>query len=436
MVARPAVWITDHTVCLASGDGLPDSAMAEPWPTSTQTLPVAELAAAADRVLSNHQSRSGPLTLVVPGTWCYVHRFALPQRRPNETMLAYAFEEFLPVECEQLTCDFLRTETGDFLGVGVETARLRPLLDAFAEAGWTVAHITVDAWQAFGTTAAAGVRLWCDQGHVTAVITGAQGLQDVRVVRLADGLTDAEWARRVGQHLDLSRESSPALAGCVSPVRLALLATALGATPAAAAQRGSRRPLPEVDLARRALASTTQRAGPCRAWRGVALTTLLALLVLGAGLWVHRTRAEGQLRAVAAWEARVFAGLFPNEPVPAGVALRLASERRRLEGLTLAATPAVRPAEDALDTLRTLVAALPPDVRLDVQELRIEAGNVTLRGRCRDHRQAEQITASLDALEGLACPAARTQRLQTGEVQFFISAQPVAVPDTRRGSTP
>jgi hypothetical protein len=50
--------------------------------------------------------------------------------------------------------------------------------------------------------------------------------------------------------------------------------------------------------------------------------------------------------------------------------------------------------------------------RLDLQELRIENGNVTLRGRTRDHRGAEQLAASINKTGSLQCGAPRTERHQ------------------------
>ena len=85
--------------------------------------------------------------------------------------------------------------------------------------------------------------------------------------------------------------------------------------------------------------------------------------------------------------------------------MRLASERRRLEGLTLSGQTVPQRHADALATLRTLIAALPDDLALDLEEVRIEGSAVTLRGRTRDHRQAERISAALDSIADLECPA-------------------------------
>jgi hypothetical protein len=394
----------------------------------TFELSPAELADLVSAAIPGASFPRGPSTLLLPASWCYVHPFIAVQRRSTRALLGYALEEYLPLEIERLTCDFVRVASSQYLGVAVETDRVRPLLDALAARGVRVERITLDVLYAGYPTSGEGVLLWCDDAHVAVVHYAGRNLVQLRVVRVAGDLDDVEWCRRMAAQLQLGGGSNVAIAGYASPERRAGLARALGVQPEAVCDLARSNEATStwrfaLDLARDALAPSTRHAGLLRIWRTTAAMLLVALLILCAGLYVHRTRVEARLQRVAAWEGEVFAELLPNEPIPAGVALRLASERRRWEGLTLAEGPDRPASRDALDTLRAIVAALPADVRVDLQELRIEDQDVTLRGRLSDHRQAEQLAAAVGRLPGLECGAPRTHRLPEGGVEFFLHAQ-------------
>lgn len=424
MSAELRLHVTDRNVRAALTDGTARQLHTEPRPASTTAWTPAELAAAAHVAVTSLRAAGQPATLLLPAAWCYVQPFTIPQRRPTRAMLTYALEEYLPVEVEQLTCDFLRTGADTYLGVAVETARLRATLAALAARGLLVERITLEVFAAADRHTWDGALLWCDAEHVALLGLDSGRSVVLRVIRLAAGLADDAWQESVLAHLHERPTGKLAVAGPLEPGRLAALAAALGATVAdesPSPQAGSR-VWQEFDLARGALAPAASGERRARVGRHTAAMALLALLVLTGGLAWHRARLKEQVDTIAQWEHSVYTELFPGRPVPTSAALRLASERRRLEGLTLTQAPDAAQRVDALAALRTLVAAVPPDLRIDLEELRLESTDVMLRGRLRDHAQAEEVAAALDGVAGLRCAAPRTQRSGSG-VQFFLHAQ-------------
>jgi hypothetical protein len=425
MATELVIELSDRSVTarLCSTSNVP--AETHSLPASSLALPPEDLAEIVVSTATAIPISASTVTLVLPSSWCYVHRCSVPQRRPTHDALMFAFEEFVPVDAEQLTCDFVRTAAGDYLGIAVDTARVRPLVEALAARHLRTEHITLNAlWHASPAETTATV-LWCDDQHVALLERTAQGLKDLRVVRLADGLADEGWCTHARSHVDGTDLASAIVTGCTSTARLTSLAETLG-VPVADQRAANVAPGQGpclLDLARGALASPTQRGRTAKVWRRSAAVTLVALLALAVGLHLERARLQRELTCVGAWEQQIFRELFPQEPIPTGVALRLTSERRRLEGLTLSEKRPSLPSADAIETLRALVTAIPADLRLDLQELRIEAGDVSLRGRIRDHRQAEQMAAAVGRSANLVCAAPRTNRLSDGGVQFFLHGQ-------------
>lgn len=367
---------------------------------STRTLAPVALAGAIVGLLPAGTRR---MSLLIPAGWCYVQRITLPARRPTAAMLAFALEEFLPIEVERLTCDFVRGAGGAWWGVAIESARLRPLLDALAQVGVAVESIRPAVPLADRRVA------WVDDEHLV-LVHGQRGLvEELRVIRAAP---DADgWSERVFRELKspeplqvggpgaLECDLGPGVtridaAGALCPIELA---------------RGQLRP---VDAAQR----------KWQALRTLAAASLVAAVILLGAVWIAGARVSGELERIAAWERAVYAEVFPGERIPSGVALRLASERRRLELLSGATDDGAPVGPDALEILRTLIAALPTDVLINVQELRIERDAVILRGLARDHAAAERLAQSLRALDGMEPTAPRTDRQKDGSVQFFVTA--------------
>ncbi len=442
MAERLTIQVTDRQVRISNGDRSAPSAEMCTLPGPAAALTPAELAEVVLDAMKVTAAGLVRTTLVLPSSWCYVHRLSVPRRRPSRTTLAYALEEYLPVEVEHLTCDFLRCANGAVIGVAIETERLRELLATLSDSSVHVERITVDVIYGAQYRRAASSLLWCDAEHVALLTLDDGRVTDLRVVRLAPDLDAGQWCERIYGHLD--SEDTPVeptrllIAGCADDDRLNALSARLNTTPADEVDSTPTRPsvAQGFDLARDALAPANRAVDRLRAWRRVAAASLLALLALCVGLAVHQSQLRQQLHAITDWERACFRELFPGQSVPAGVALRVASERRRLEGLILSDSPTASARHDALGVLHSIVAALPDDLRLDLRELRFEGRDVTIRGAARDHRQAERLTQTIDALEFLQCAAPRTDRQREGGVQFFAHARFVEDVDPDRRAKP
>lgn len=397
-------------------------------PAASLSLEPADLARiilAEVRALDVSGARS---TLIIPSSWTYVHRFSTPQKRPSREMLTYALEEFLPLEVERLTCEFLAARRGETIGVALETDRMRALLDALEQAGIFVDRITPDVLCAAPhTDESNGRTIWCDDEHAAELAWHDGRIAELRVVRLAADLPADEWVARLNDFFaaDGEAQTSVQWVGSAAPDRVKRLAEQLTHAPNGDGTTRVTRSttIHHFNLARDSLAPASRRDDFLRALRRTTATLLAALLVVCGALSWYQDRVNGRLLAVAEWERSEFVRLFPDQPVPTGVALRFSSERRRLEGLTLTGGNQVIERTDALETLRIVVAALPADLRLDLQEIRIEGRDVIVRGRTRDHRQAERLAAALGATAALEADPPRTDRHRDGGVQFYLHAR-------------
>jgi hypothetical protein len=115
--------------------------------------------------------------------------------------------------------------------------------------------------------------------------------------------------------------------------------------------------------------------------------------------------------------------------VPPSIKGRLASEKRRLEGLggqaAGEALAAVQPIS-ALTQLRDVLASLPSDVRYRILDLSIEPDLVRLDGQARGHAEADRLAAALRQSGRFDVEPPKTQLLKEGGVSFLFTAKPRA----------
>jgi hypothetical protein len=163
-----------------------------------------------------------------------------------------------------------------------------------------------------------------------------------------------------------------------------------------------------------------------RRLRHCAVVLAVLLMVLG-------VRFEG---AIAALESatvglrperdRLYAEVFPSEAASAGAAMRIRSERKKLEGMTDAKFTAENVHIAGLELLSLwsrIVARLPSDLRLNISELSLEQGVVRIAGRTRSHTEAGRLVQSMNAIEQLDAEPPRTKLLRDGTVDFRLSAR-------------
>ena len=82
-----------------------------------------------------------------------------------------------------------------------------------------------------------------------------------------------------------------------------------------------------------------------------------------------------------------------------------------------------------LDDVRVFVEALPPDVRILVNELVVDAGQFNLRGHTVSHRDAERIADAVATIDGVSVRPPRTSRLKKGGVEFSVRGKRSGIED-------
>ncbi|MCK6464030.1 MAG: hypothetical protein L6Q93_04165 [Phycisphaerae bacterium] len=376
-----------------------------------------ELAVTIREVLNELAASETPATLVIPLNWAFTHRLPAGKRLSDE-VLAFEFESFLPVALEALTWTFVR-RNGKALALAVPTAPMLALLSALEREGVAVAHEFIDvlalglqAAKSEGTTAILDQR-WMRgftlEDNLPAPFLIGFGEEPPllnREVRRQGPVKEEAWTI-----LDLRKMAPTPESGRESDESNAAMKRVADAV--------SR--LEEGDLRVGALASRGRWSHVENRAQLALVSAILLLIGVLAGLHVRSRTLNEQRVALEAAQRNVYATVFPVETLPAGAALRLASERKRLEGLTRqgSKTPD-SPADAPLDALRAWVAELPADVRIFLENVRLDGNQIALRGKTVEHRDAEKIVEALSKVEGVEARPPRTTRLTDGGVEFSI----------------
>jgi len=429
---------------------VPDSLLIEHKP--------AELAAAIVGAIEDSGARASSVSLVIPLHWCFTQVLAALPKRATPAMLSFKFEEYLPVALEDLTCDFMPIDGGSVLAVAVPTEPMKALLAALSNLNVEVECIAVDAIT----------------GRTDGLIDGRNmgtAIVDVRWTRIASGLQDgkhslvtsfarpskgkdlrqtiSEQLQQRGltngalpghwQILDLDGTTDSAQAqtnqtpkGQHSITNVDLDDnTGAGYLTRAQAVEAIARPValgkPGVNLRMGALAAGGMWDRPRRLATQCLLCLLALAVVLTAALHLHTRTLRHHLDAIRARQLAVYREVFPNaDRLPPGSAMRLTSQRMRLEGLThTGSSPVLEGVEQGcspVGLLRDMVAGLPADVRIMLLDATIDARQLTLHGHTTRHRDAELIAEAIGRIEGLTARPPRTTRLKTGGVEFTILA--------------
>ena len=360
-------------------------------------------------------------------------------RKNRSTSLLYRLEEQLPLEAERLTAVFLDVGSDVALGFAVITQELQSVLDILAGKRIEVAAICPTAL----------LQLWaiCQNTSGTYDYIAIQCDENVQLFRMEKGRPYAWFPFTTENNVLADRLAADILAHPGSDSIPTLLL--VGIFPESAeqeirekvsidiqkseevpAQLGIAQVAKEVlagkkagwvDFRRDNLAvqNTWQRqAGLLR------LATVLGLgfLVVLAGLFYYRSVAYQDIARKNQKQLEVVYGdLFPGRRVPVNVKKALTSEFRRLSG-TRGSERGIPEQPCALDTLRKVVASLPPAVRLRIMDLRIGPSGVLIEGQARDHTAAETLAKSLRE-NGFDVDSPRTETLSKEGVSFTIDAK-------------
>ena len=402
--------------------------------------------AAVKAALLEWDYRGQPACLALPSQMVFCAHIdcdALPRKQRRAAML-YRLEEQLPLDIETLTADFLPAAGGRTLGVAVETARVRELIEPLAEAGVETAAVCPAAllalWHACQSGEPGDYAIVCTPGTIdvfrmhqrqpAAWYTVPADAEEVLRCIQADQLAHPIEARQTTACL-IGEADCSAVAAAERDLGLKIVRRqeepALTAAARAAKRTAEGRQTAWIDLRRDGLAPVSpwgRFGGLIRS--AAVLGILLAAVLTGTFSW-----RAGRYDAVAREQARrqkaLYAQLYPGAKVPQSVKRRLASELKRLTGVR-GTNEEVPEQVGALETLRRIAGSLPVLLRLRVLEMRIGPNEVFIEGEARSHGDAEAIDRELSRA-GFEMDPPRTETIQGGGVLFTLTGKPAAEED-------
>ena len=369
------------------------------------------------------------MRLVIPAQWCFVH--GLSTSGSNEREWAYLLEEFLPVDLESVTCAFETIDKITMLAVAVPTAPIQELLRALSDRSIDFAQIQVDVLSAARASDVppGGSAVIIDERWVrVGPFHDELGIACFSSGVVRQGPTNSPGDRGFADQsqcveFDLRNDPPPL---CKNDAEESATTKRLVGSAAIQAIGRGACTNSTLDLRCGALAAQSRWQESTRLMNHCLATLAVLFLVTAICLRGHAMHLRSEHTGIMSAMSEVYQTAIPGEPPPSGWAMRLSAQRRQLEGLTRPANDKrIGPDAAAMDRWRDIVAAWPPDVPLQLTEARLEGGQVSIRGRAREHRDAERLAESMATVAGLATQPPRTNRTTDGLVEFTLSAAQV-----------
>jgi len=379
--------------------------------------------------------------LVIPASWCFWERVTLATDRFSDEAALFEFEQFVPVELERLTCTVTRMGAQQAIVSAAFTEPLRALLDGLEAAGFQFSDVTTDldvARRAFsdrGPTDADGL-IVLDERHAYVALPGGVDGLCIRAI----GTGESSGAAILETHLRLQLLNTQTPNSAWRAAGLCERATA----PAAVEwldSLGHETSVIEAEAATKALSeATVQQAGLADFRHGAlafsgrweslkrkltrcAAAAAVFFVALACYFHVEGSRYAAAVETLRHRCGEVYREATASETVPPAAALRLRSERIKLEGLTDTggAMPDARASGLAsLELLHTITAHVPPEVKLHVDEVLLDEAGVRVSGQTTSHNAAGEIVQQLNTVPGLVVDPPRTKLRRDKTVDFRL----------------
>ena len=354
------------------------------------------------------------------------------QRNP----MTFLFEEQLPLSAEDIVCDFV-VRKRQALGVAAKLAELRELIEIFANFGLIIQSITPitmlvlqNMTQMLENLDGSLVLLNDDRNtHLIVIKSGKPILWRIlrnsteEIVReyhlIRHSFPDLNRGIAVNVSSEASQKLSATDANVLDSIEQDLIASC--AETASRVINGQEDPW--VELLRPPLEVAGGRARiNQRSKRLVKLcvSALFLLFCFAAGFWIRADKYDSLADSLQQEQETIFAELFPGQRIPSGVRSRLASEQRKLAGLT-GHVDDVPSLNSALVTIYRILSPLPKDLRFRILEIHIDGESIYLEGEARQHGDADLIAASLRSV-GFDVSPPRTERLAEKGVGYVVEA--------------
>lgn len=380
-------------------------------------------------------NRGDAIYLVFPTSWCFIREMDLSPQKWTQQAAEFALEEYLPVDLEELTCTTRRLGHGRGLIAAVFTEALKGFLHALNDKGLPVEIMTPDLELLYPALSTGGNErlVLHDQTRRTMLISGRSG--EVHTIRNSlhngsvddrkgsagamgfDPLTPGGTNRRVwdisGPPVDAGTAGTNNAATAIGcPLYNDLLSSAIS---------GGELLNVRVDhLAYAGRFASLQ-------YRTQALLCAATLMAASWSLEMHLNRRQYQ-SAVADLQpeiAEAYRAAFGGASPPPGAALRLRSERIKLQGLTGTdhLSPVLNTAGPiAFELLHAATAAIPPGMKLNLSEVIIEEDELRFAGQTTSHEAAGEWVSALNQAGTLTAEPPRTKLRRDKTVDFRIRA--------------
>ena len=396
--------------------------------------------------LCNDHPRGITCRLVIPASWCLMHRVVLPMKRWNDQAALFEFEQYVPVDLEKLTCAVRRTGRQTALVAGVFTEALHAFLDELENNHICVDLVMVDALLlSQNRDIRSGMKergfLLIDRERITIVLPSDRqcdvepcrtlglpsdqptGFVQNRVLNTVLMLHKpcVEWHLLPLSTRDDLAEITGAIESEVGRVRVHSEQSALAWILDAATIAEN-----AIDLRRGELASARRWAPIHRRILGCAVAAATFLLILAIRLCIDNLSYAAAANELRPLRNQIYQTVFPDaDPSPAA-ALRLRSERIKLEALTdrgdVKARDLSSSALDTFELLHKVMAHIPVDLKVHVNDIVLDDQGIRLAGQTTGHGAAGDLVRQLNKAPGLTVDPPRTKLRKDGTVDFRVRA--------------
>jgi hypothetical protein len=447
MQSTVGIYVSDRHVYLAqSGDTTGELRVKScPCGIDPVTLPrepqdLAGIAQSIGEALLRDFPQGVTARMALPAHWCLIHTVPVEWGDVSGDSAAYAFEEHIPVELERLTWTATKPNDGHVLVAAVFTPPILNLLKRLEEFRVSVERVTIDAVLLLNDKAShkgdgAGFVL-LDSAHATIAGRSRSSEAGAFVRSLRHDGND----RCLSHHLSLAEASAGLdrwqamhLEGRARIVESDDILPATSAVDAPTGDEAARRILTALlrgdgalDLRRGPLAFAGRWWAVQRRLRRCAAAALLLFVLLGLRWRLENVAYQRSLEETRSIQNQAYQRVFPGAPAQAGAALRLRSERIKLEGLTKSTAASDMPSRSGMEVFRLLhamTASVPPSVKLNVHEIDVDEGRVRVIGHTTNHTAAGEWVQELNKIGAVQADPPRTTLRKDGTVEFRIHAQ-------------
>jgi len=358
------------------------------------------------------------------------------RKRIQSNVLRYAFEEYVPFDIEDLTCDFVQSRDRS-LGVAVTTSEYRSLVEQLEDGDIRITSMAPLAMLAIQYLAE---ELAADQNVLVLWRVGDRVEQFLLVQQQVLRWSSSECGVRIMQreieYADLQHGSALQVVACNFPASTIEelqktttheIETRSNLDIRDAASRSSQLILagnqnPWIEFRRGDLGENDPWRPIRRALNFLTLSACVFFVCLNLALWWRAQHYADLSDRYSQEAAKVFRTAFPEQKVAGGYLRRMESELSQLSGTRSEAASQQQP-PSAVITLGKALSALPPrnKMRLRILELRINGPEMYLDSQLLSHGETNKLAKALRSV-GFEVKPPRSQNLPTTGVSVQANA--------------